>query len=136
MVNRDFFEEELRFRLGESWPDSEVNEAVSRLRDWGLLDNSSVGLVLRERLQRKRYGPEKVRWEMLRRGVPEELADWVLAQPTELDDLEQAREAAAKKFPKGEPPGRVARYLMSRGFPEEVVREIVESDYPALEPES
>jgi len=129
LVKRDFFREELRLRLEETHMPDEVSEALDRLGDWGFLSDRRIGAALRESLERKRYGPEKVRWELLRRGVPEDIVEWVLQQQTEFDELGQARELAEKKFTKSDSPARVARYLMGRGFSEEVVREVVENDF-------
>jgi len=92
-------EHELRGRLADKEFDAEaVDEAVSRLRVWGLLDDADFAQEwVRGRRRRRGRSAGALRRELQEKGVAEvHIAD-ALAGITESDERERARELVAER---------------------------------------
>ena len=126
LARRSHFERELERKLTQrGYEEVEVAETLERLRGEDLLDDERTAReLIRGRLARAPVGRNKLRADLVRRGVPSEIIDGALEALTPDDDLELAREAAERWRRTRERPGRPAeqrraalgRHLAGRGF--------------------
>jgi regulatory protein len=111
-----------------------VEQVVERLRTLGYLDDRAYAQAYVEsRLTRQGYGPQRIRRELLHRGIPAPVAEAVLATLAPSDDVAAtARHLAEQRWERlrGEPNvqkrrRKLADYLLRRGFPGELVQKVV-----------
>ncbi|MGN7610655.1 regulatory protein RecX [Magnetococcales bacterium HHB-1] len=94
-----------------------------------LNDRDFTELFVRERLERKKQGPHRIRYELRSRGVADHLIEAVLAEiQEEINPLEQAVKALRKRYEwnaeeKLSPKERQKRYqfLARRGFDSDTI---------------
>ncbi|ANT65635.1 regulatory protein RecX [Prosthecochloris sp. CIB 2401] len=105
-----------------------AEHTIQRLDQLQLLDDLafSTGFI-RSRCRTKPSGPYKLRYELRKKGIEEEVIDQALDG---FDSWEECKKAAIKKLPhlKGERQVRERKlqaHLMSRGFDNEVIREVL-----------
>jgi regulatory protein len=133
LARRPLSEGEVRSRLArKGHVAADVEAAVSRLRELGLLDDDALCRQLVRTYQEGRgYGPAKTAWKLAARGFPRDL---VAAAVREGCSAEAVAEAAAtalrRKFRGGIPPGRdgtakAYRFLAGRGFPPGACRDAI-----------
>lgn len=94
--------------------------------DW--LDDGRFALRYVNSRSKKGYGEQKIRMELLQKGVTRDIIDRAFSE-AEIDRPTQAREIAWKKFGQPLSPDRdarikVQRYLLSRGFSYDEIRSI------------
>jgi regulatory protein len=115
-------------------PEATTEDVVADLCARGYLgDERYAEDFVRERRQVHPQGGQLTRHQLARRGVDEETADEAIRtarQEEGLDEREEARRAARKWTARtGEEAGkarlRLARFLASRGFDEDVVRDVL-----------
>lgn len=113
---RSHFRRELDAKLRQrGYEDAEVEEALARLADQGLIDDrATAGEFVRGRLARKPLGRLRLRRELEARGVDSETAGEVLEELYPEDDLELARTVAQGR-PRASA-ATLARHLERRGF--------------------
>jgi regulatory protein len=109
-----------------------IEGAIARLREVGSLDEALVADAVLREASRRRRGSRHLAEVLARRGVPAEIAAPAV-QASEETDLERARELVASRFPAGiaaEPKPRAGalRFLVARGYPEEVARKALGID--------
>ena len=92
-------EAELRARLTSRGVPEEISEElIKRFRDVGLLDDAVFADALtRARVQVDRHGPTRIRAELRRRGVDENVVAEALAQVGQEEELETARAFAQRR---------------------------------------
>ncbi len=107
----------------------EARTIVGRLQDLGYLnDRAYAERWIESRLARKPMGVERLRYELLAKGLPEDLIeDAIRAQLGDVDEDQLARRALAMRQRRG---GRLsslhASHLLHRwGFAEETVARII-----------
>ncbi len=156
LARRDLSEGEVRGKLlARDFGESEVEEAISRLRERRYLDDGSLAqAVARTQARTKHQGPLKIRAHLRRRQIPEELAlEAVRAEFPEGAENERALMARRRLEPSpagdsatgsagAEPDGdrrkaaaRLFRRLVSRGYSREAARQAVLSGGHALQEE-
>jgi len=109
---------------------SVVPDVVEWLSDRGFISERRLteSLLLNSRWTRDK-GDAVVREKLLQRGVPEAVIDDVLAEVPLAPEMQRALEVLQAKF-RGEPtPRRVAGFLERKGFSEETIEQILESDF-------
>jgi len=119
----DKFESEIRTRLArqgfESGPIESVIEHLIRRK---LIDDRrSIANLIASKSGRRAVGIEKLRAEMLARGAPEGIVEERLSEVSPDGQYQAMLAALSAKF---EPHGdrvRGARFLLSRGFPEDQI---------------
>jgi regulatory protein len=134
LSRRDFSRAELRARLlrlcraDESEAPSEVESVLDAMEAQGLLSEQRFveGFV---RTRAARFGPARLRHELLRRGIPEDRIEAAL-KLHQRDEYAAARALWEKRF-KSVPADRrewahQARFLAARGFSHEVIRRVLE----------
>ncbi|MFQ5568385.1 MAG: RecX family transcriptional regulator [Rhodothermales bacterium] len=129
-------EQEVRRKLVRSgFGESMAEQTVARLRDLGYLDDASYARTYAEaRFRNRRYGPQRLRNDLLRRGVARSVIDTTLdALFNQEDMLEAARVHAEKRWlrlaTEGDPFKRrkkLSEYLLRRGFSYDTIRRVVE----------
>ena len=126
LARRDMSSTELLRRLaGKGFSDELSEEAVSRLRESGYLDDRRFARLWAESAIRngRGFGP-RLRLELARQRVPEEIATEVLdSLSAEYDEMETLASLLARKFSGFTPSSasdrekrRVLQYLQRRGF--------------------
>ncbi len=116
--SRPHFRRELEQKLAaRAYEGAEIAPALDRLAGAGYLDDlSTARSFIAQRLARGPEGKLKLKAELERRGASSGAIATVLAEIPE-DDLESARQAAAKWSRRGKSdPAALARHLASKGF--------------------
>ncbi len=141
LSRRSHFERELERKLQKrGYEDTEIAETFERLRAEGLLDDRrTAGEFVRSRLARAPEGRRRLRAELGRRGVTNEIITETLEQETDDDDRDLARQAAERWQRTRSRPGRsrdlekaaLARHLAGRGFSQRAVYSVLEEMPPA-----
>ncbi len=136
LARRSHFERELERKLNQRGYDrEEVADTLERLRAEGFVDDRrTAGEFVRSRLRRAPEGRRKLRSELSRRGVANEIVTEVLEQETDDDDRDLARQAAERWKRTRSRPGRsrelekaaLARHLAGRGFSERAVYAVLD----------
>ena len=131
LARRDFSRAELRGRLlhaaGASADAAEIDRVLDTVQARGLLsEDRFVEGFIRTRVAR--YGPARLRHELLNRGVTQERIDKALRLYAR-DEYTAARAVWLKRF-KSTPVdarewARQARFLGVRGFSHEVIRKVL-----------
>lgn len=134
LAQRDHSRQELVRKLAAHGSDEEAAEILHSLEGLGLLsDNRYAESFVRAKSER--FGTGRLRQELVRRGVAQEIIAETLAG-TE-DELGRAQAVWARKF--HEPPAdsrewaRQARFLQARGFATDIIRKVLKDchDEPA-----
>jgi regulatory protein len=117
---------EMAKKLRGRYPDDEdiVTAAIEQLKAAGALDDEAFARIwVDDRGHQRGYGAARLRQELRRRLVPEEIAEEALASLDDRDDLATAMELARKRartFSAKLEPDAVARrlqgYLVRRGY--------------------
>ena len=116
---RDYSCAELLRKLKEKGEDeTEAAAAVERLAELGFVDDARYAPIIVRRCAAKGYGPQRVRQELMRRGIPKELWDEAMAempvQDETVDLLLRSRLKSAR--PDRAELKRASDYLLRRGY--------------------
>lgn len=118
---------ELERKLLQKGYDKETVCSVIRyLQERQFIDDEKVARSIASFLiEHRRYGNERVRMELRRRGIERDVADKVLDELKDVDWRKQALIALSKRFKKGlsgpKEKKRAYDYLLRRGFDIEVI---------------
>jgi regulatory protein len=123
---RPHFHRELQQKLqSRGFPPDEVEEALQEMVRLGLLDDLEHAQALAAgSMSRKGFGPRRIRLELHRRGVEEDVVDTVLARVFEdpEEELLRARAVAERKGLGGQvDKDRLARHLDRKGYSKAVI---------------
>ena len=131
---RDRTENEVRTHLeGKGFCRQAVEEAVSKLRGWGYLDDARTALgMARDRIERSHWGPARLALELGRRGISPSVVEDVLLQVMEGRNEEQLASSAARRYLRAHPSStgekgmrRLAGFLGRRGYSGDVIGRVV-----------
>ncbi len=121
----DRFESEIRTLL-KAYDPGTVEEVVTHLKEKRLLnDNKTIQNLNERNTGRRAVGKEKLRAQLERRGAPEESIDAALASSEE-GEPERMDEVLRSRFKPTDSRAKAARFLFSRGFPEESIESALE----------
>ena len=138
LEQRDRTEAEVRERLAKAGFGEDAREAaLAKLKELGYVDDEDYAVRYVEALIAKGRGSLRVREELRRKGIPEALARNAVEDGCDRErEAETALEAARKAFSElprelieKEPrkaAEKVSRRLVSRGFPYEIIGEVME----------
>jgi regulatory protein len=136
LSRRSHFERELARKLRQrGYDEAEVAETLERLRAQGLVDDRRTAReFVRGRLARAPEGRRKLRAELVRRGVADDVVTETLDELTDDDDRDLARQAAERWRRTRSRPGRSAdleraalgRHLAARGFSERAIYSLLD----------
>ena len=116
---RDYSRAELLKKLREKGEDAaEAEAAVERLVELGFVDDARYAPLVVRRCAAKGYGPQRVRQELLRRGIPRELWDEAMAQmPVQDDAVDRLLRSRLKSaHPDRAELKRASDYLLRKGY--------------------
>jgi regulatory protein len=118
-----------RFLKSKGASPAQARQAISRLSDLRYLDDHAYAIRWVEaRLARQPMGRERLKVELVAKGVAEALAEKVIRDALqEVDEETLARQALRMQRRKGRRllPGQAASLLRQRGFGEETIERII-----------
>lgn len=127
LSRRDHSEAELTLKLRRKGVgEEEITAVVARLRELGYLDDRRLaGRIAETALAEGRMAGPRLGRELVRRGIPRDLAAEVMARASEGYDYRKAvRKLLAARFPSFDPSAadarekrRVACWFQRRGYP-------------------
>ena len=131
--SKDRFVSEVRIALAvKGYQDDLVDPVIEHLIRRKLIsDNRLLESLIARYSGRRSVGIEKFRAEMINRGAPEESIDMCLREHWPSNEMARGLEALSAKFKPGDDRSRGARFLLSRGFDEEVVESILDAFFQA-----
>lgn len=99
---RDHSEREIRQKLSRKYDEQAVDSAVEKLLDLGLVnDRRYADLLCRELFERKKYGKNRVKSELFRKGIASNIINEVLdeyEEENEPDNVERIVDIIRKKY--------------------------------------
>jgi regulatory protein len=131
---QDRTEAEVRARLLRAgFDEDDIGGALAKLRELRLIDDADYAVRYLAALRGKGRGSVRIRSEMLRKGLPEELVRFTIEDGYGRDDelmrATQVAENALSGISPGLPPekkaGKIALRLKSRGFSYDVMSEVM-----------
>ena len=131
VARRPHFRRELEQKLvRRDFSAPEVAETLEKLAHAGLVDDAGHARDLAAgSMARKRFGPRRMRAELVRRGVDETVVDEVVSEafPGIEEELSRARDLAARaSSSKRDDPARVGRFLDRKGYSKSVILRILD----------
>lgn len=133
LATREHSRAELKRKLEAKAEEGDDVEAVlDRMAETGLQSDERFAESY-VRSHASRVGTQRLQYELLRRGVTDDVASKALSETLEEDELTRARGVWLKKF--GQPPSerqewaRQARFLQSRGFSAEIIRKLLRDGF-------
>ncbi len=130
-------EQEVRQKLArKGFAEPVAEEAVARMRELGYLDDADYARAYaRGRLNGRGHGPQRIRADLLRRGVARPTIDAALDDLVEEDDLRETALRHGRKrwqrLQREEDPykrrKKLSDFLMRRGYDYDLIREVVEA---------
>ena len=134
LARREHSAQELRLKLlARDYEPDEIDVAIERLVDEGLISDARFAEAFTASRVRKGQGPIRIRGELEQRGVADHLIDAGL-EAAEVDWLTAAREVRVRKYGAERPTeykerARQSRFLQYRGFTgEQIARAFDEQD--------
>lgn len=130
-------EKELYKRLKQKeYPNNLILQTIDYCKERGYLDDKEFALsFIRDKTNINKYGPKKIRYELYKKGVSQDIIDEVLV-PDKNEEYDRALELGLKKINKYKNDNRDAIYrklggfLQRKGYSHDIVykvlREIVE----------
>ena len=99
---RDHSERELRNKLSRKFDEASVNSAIEKLIDLGLVnDRRYAEMLVRELYERKKYGKNRVRSELYKRGIDSVIINEVIEEyenEFETDNVKTIVDIIRKKY--------------------------------------
>ncbi len=99
---RDHSEKEIRQKLSRKYDEQSVDTAVEKLLDLGLVnDRRYAELLARELFERKKYGKNRVKSELFRKGIASDVINEVLdsyEEENEPDNVQRIVDIIRKKY--------------------------------------
>ena len=116
---RDYSRAELLRKLAEKdYDEAEATEAVDRLVELGFVDDARYAPIIVRHYAAKGYGPQRVRQELQRRGIPKELWDEAMEQMPQQDDTVDRllRSKLKSETPDRAELKRASDFLLRKGY--------------------
>ena len=126
LKRQDLTIQELTSRLECNFEPSLVEATVEFLTANRLLDDLRYARNAIERNEgRRAVGDQALRDKLESRGVPDQVITSLMSE-VDHDELTRAQVLVSAKFSGSQSPGRIARFLASRGFSDETVESILQ----------
>lgn len=127
LIQTDRFETDLRDRLqSKKFSIDDIDAVVAELKSIGFLDDArALRNAIEHRTRTRGLGRLRIIAELERLGAdPSEIEATIDDEP--ISEVDRALEIARPRLERGENTGKVARFLIGRGFAEETVRSVLE----------
>lgn len=124
-------EVQTRLESGGFEPET-IAAAIQKLEAWGYLDDHRVAKREVDNLA-PGIGKSRIRARITHRGVEEEIVDQVIQKVDDQSELEKANTLLKKRFLPDGDPAKAGRFLLQRGFEEEIVRTAIASYFPGFD---
>jgi SOS response regulatory protein OraA/RecX len=134
LARRALTRAEIETRLAARTTEPVRAAAMARLEELRVLDDEGLAERLaRDALERRSLGRYRIRAELLRRGIAEEITERVIAEevPTAVERgaaeavLGRFRAARGSRIESRKAEAAAFRHLISRGFPADLVRDLL-----------
>ena len=135
---RDYSRAELLKKLTEKGEDeTEAAAAVERLAELGFVDDARYAPIIVRHYAAKGYGPQRVRQELQRRGIPRELWDEAMEQMPEQDDTVDRllRSKLKSESPDRAELKKAQDFLLRKGYGWEEIKSALSRYYASIEEE-
>lgn len=131
LERKELTRHEVRLRLENiGYADPVIDEAIERAGAYAWLDDErAAGRIAEIGRSTRLEGKAKIRQRMEMRGIAEPVAEQVLEPITSESEYEIALAAIQKRNLDRTEYAKAARFLMARGFDEEVVEQVLESEF-------
>ena len=136
---RDYSRAELLRKLAEKdFDEAEAAEAVEHLAELGFVDDARYAPILVRHYAAKGYGPQRVRQELQKRGIPKELWDEAMEQMPQQDDaVDRLLRSKLKSFPPDRDElRRASAFLQRKGYGWDEIRAAIERYNSEIEEEN
>ena len=125
-------EKEVYNKLREKgYNEKHILEAMEYCKDKNYInDRDFAEVFVRDKVNLNKYGSQRIRYELISKGVAKEVIDDVLL-PSSDDELETAMELALKRLPRYKNDDRPAIYrklggfLQRKGYPYDIVKKVL-----------
>ena len=123
---RDYSAAELSERLEGKYETQVIQDVLARLQAAGLVSDQRVidSLLARHR-DRKNIGDLKLREQLRKLGVPEEIIEQTISHEIAPEEV-RATELVKAKYKTPTPAAKIGRFLYSRGFDESTIESVLD----------
>ena len=133
---RERSEQEIKERMArKNYNERLIKSTIEFLKNHNLVNNRRFARMWAESCQRRSYGRWKVQTDLNKKGIDKEIVEEVLRESySKVDEIQVALALIQKKWPslKKEENAllrRVSDFLKRRGFPFEVIAEVIRQQY-------
>ncbi|MCE1245668.1 MAG: recombination regulator RecX [Firmicutes bacterium] len=122
---RDHSAKELREKLlNKGFTPEIADAAVEQMISYGYINDADYAKGLIRRCQiSKKIGVFRIKQELKKRGIPDDLIGESLLHYSEEDEDENIDKIIKAKLKKNQPPEKILRHLFSKGFEPDKIRE-------------
>ncbi len=133
---RERSEQEIKERMArKNYNERLIKSTIEFLKNHNLVNNRRFARMWAESCLRRSYGRWKVQTDLNKKGIDEEIVEEVLRESySKVDEVQIALALIQKKWPslkkeKNALLRRVSDFLKRRGFPFEVIAEVIRQQY-------
>ncbi len=133
---RERSEQEIKERMArKNYDERLIKNTIKSLKNHNLVNDRRFARMWAESCLRRSYGRWKVRSDLNKKGIDEEIVEEVLRESySKVDEVQIALALIQKKWPfskeeKNTLLRRVSDFLKRRGFPFEVIAEVIRQQY-------
>jgi regulatory protein len=133
---RERSEQEIEERMaGKNYNERLIKSTIKSLKNHNLVNDRRFARMWAESCLRRSYGRWKVQSDLNKKGIDEEIVEEVLRESySKVDEVQIALALIQKKWPflkeeKNTLLRRVSDFLKRRGFPFEVIAEVIRQQY-------
>ena len=133
---RERSEQEIKERMSrKNYNERLINSTIKSLKNHNLVNDRRFARMWAESCLRRSYGRWKVQSDLNKKGIDEEIVEEVLRESySKVDEVQIALALIQKKWPflkeeKNTLLRRVSDFLKRRGFPFEVIAEVIRQQY-------
>jgi len=133
---RERSEQEIKERMArKNYDERLIKSTIEFLKNHNLVNNRRFARMWAESCLRRSYGRWKVQADLNKKGIDEEIVEEVLRESySKVDEVQIALALIQKKWPlikeeKNTLLRRVSDFLKRRGFPFEVIAEVIRQQY-------
>lgn len=98
---KEYTSKQLQERLERKYEADVAAQATKRMEELGLVNDADYAMrFVRDLSERKKYGALRIRQELRRRGIADELAEQAMRQLEDADPCDQLCEILLRKYPR------------------------------------